>query len=196
MLPSFRNCTIFFRMQYIMSRTKELIVNSLKYYDTNQEKYHIVFNKFKYYSIKRNYGDTEHFVILFYDKDQKLISQSRYEIVGVYYVNSQIWAWSWSIPKLQKNMVYTTRKILNYGLDIVPTDEDMFIKAELVTSRFKISNEIQLNIHAAIASYIAKKPIVYKLIFASPSGTSIWPIQRTIGENDEIFYLYLLDDID
>jgi hypothetical protein len=177
-----------------MSRIKELITNSLKYYDFNQEKYSKLFNKFKYYSIVQVETDIEHDKILFFDKDKQLIFESKYEILGIYYVSSQIWAWSWSIPNLNKNLVYTTRKILNYGLDIIPSREDIFIKAEIITSRFRISNEIQLDIHAAIASYISKKPMIFKLIYNPATVEKPTPILSESSSSDKIYFIYLLTD--
>ena len=57
------------------------------------------------------------------------------------------------------NTNYISRKILNYGLDL-DTNQN-FLKTELVTSRFTVSNLLQLDIHVAIASYLTKIPNIY-----------------------------------
>lgn len=180
-----------------MSQTKELIINALKYYDMNQEKYGKLFNKCKYYSYIKNNSDLDHNKILFYDEKQEKIFESRYEIIGKYYYSSHIWVWSWAHPNMRKNMIYITKKILNYGIDIAPSEDTNFIKAELVTSRFKIYSDIQLDIHAAIASYISKQPMIFKQIFSPETKTDteemIHPLETEPRKFDTISYLYLLD---
>lgn len=180
-----------------MSKTKELIINSLEYYDRNSEKNRRIFQKIKYYSYERSQSDVEHNSIIFYDKNKKEIYRSRYEIIGTYYSTQKLWTWSWSVPNFDKNSVYISRKILNYGLDIPPLKEDLFMKAELITSRFKITNEVQLDIHIAIASYISKKPMIYKIVenLGKKFNEPIIPVMEE--EKDyKIYYLFLLDDKD
>jgi hypothetical protein len=144
-------------------KAKELIKIALSYFDTNNEKYASLYDKFKYFTIDKSNNDTEHGIIKFYDKDDKLIFQSKYEVLGFYDNSSHLWVWGWAIPMLYKNEVYLSRKILNYGLDL-SLNEDKFLKSELITSRFIISDPIQLNIHASIASYISKTPMIFQLI--------------------------------
>ena len=146
-----------------MSKTKDLILNSLEYFDKFQEKYSDFFSKIKYYSYSYSENDLQHNKILFYDQDKKLIFESRFEIIGIFNKGPNIWAWAWSIPYLSKNTIYTSRKILNYGLDIIPTTENQFIKTELVTSRFRISHQTQLDLHVSMASYLSKIPMIYKI---------------------------------
>ncbi|CAH6421503.1 Hypothetical protein KVN_LOCUS316 [uncultured virus] len=146
-----------------MNKTKELILNSLEYYDKYLEKYNDFFSSIKYYSYLYSESDLEHNKIVFFDKNKQKIFESRFEIIGIYNKGPNIWAWAWSIPYLNKNTIYTSRKILNYGLDIVPSTENQFIKTELVTSRFRISHITQLDLHVSIASYLSKIPMIYKI---------------------------------
>lgn len=179
-------------------KTKELIINALKYYDLNNGKYFKIFDKIKYYSIVRSESDLEHNIVIFYDKHKNVILQSKYEILGIYNSDSNLWAWSWAMPSYQKNEVYLARKILNYGLDLIP-HESLFLKSELITSRFKINDVIQLDIHAAIASYISKNPIVYKLIF-DPTKTNnndrsdMYETLDEITPTSIVWFFYLLDE--
>jgi hypothetical protein len=77
-----------------------------------------------------------------------------------------------------KNSTYLSRKLLNYGLDI-DNEELIQLKSELITSRFKIKNTLQLDIHLALAGYLCKNPIIYKHI---------------IGEKETMtYYMFLLD---
>lgn len=180
-----------------MDKIKELITNSLRYYDLNNEKYSRIFDKASFYSIIRSKNDLSHDVILLYDKNKNKIFKSRYEALGFYSLNAQLWSWAWSIGSYEKNLVYISRKILNYGLDIAPK-EDPFLKSELITSRFRITNDIQLDIHAAIASYISKKPIVFKLIsdpnLAIENELNIYELIKEQSTTSIIYFLFLLDE--
>lgn len=147
----------------MLDKVKELIKTALSYFDINNEKYSSLYDKFKYFTIVKSNNDIDHGVIKFYDKNSDMVFQSKYEILGFYDNQSHLWIWGWAIPTLYKNEVYLSRKILNYGLDL-SLNEDIFLKSELITSRIIISDPIQLNIHASIAAYISKTPMVYQLI--------------------------------
>lgn len=183
--------------------SSNIIVNSLSYYDKNTDKYKYIFEDVKYISFQKQdkkKGDMIRNQIYFYDKHKNKIHTSRYEVIGIYENQTKSWIWGWANPKFEKNTTYISRQILNYGLDI---EDNSFLKAELITSRFRISNPVQLDIHSAIASYISKNPIVYRYIF-NPNK----PIQLDAkGENsiaeitseyesDEYtgYYLFILDD--
>lgn len=137
-----------------------IIVDSLRYYDKNMMKYNSFFNKIKRIEIEESQYDIVHNNMLFYDKNDNLILQSRYELIGIYSVIGKIWAWSWATPANSKNKIQIIKKVLNYGIDLNPSD--LFLKTELITSRFKITNKIQIDIHVAIASYLSKQPLIYK----------------------------------
>lgn len=184
-----------------MSKTKELILNSLRYYDENQEKYIKITEKFKRYSFN-NYdeNDLEHARIIFYDDENNKLAEYKYEILGIYYTTSKNWSWSWAIPILKKKFSYIAKKTFNYGLDLDPELEDIYTRAELITSRFNISSDIQIDIHVAIASYISKQPFIFKLIIKIPyaeaiEGTeNIFSIPTEIKKNYQIYFLYIIED--
>jgi hypothetical protein len=146
-----------------MNQTVNIVTEALEYYDKNKEASNKLFSKIKYYKLVNTSIDTEHSKILFYDGDQKKIFESRYEVIGIFNSEVQMWVWAWSIPKFNKNDIYTVKKILNYGIDIPPTADIKFLKSELITSRFRVTDPIQLEIHASIASYISKIPLIYNL---------------------------------
>ena len=56
------------------------------------------------------------------------------------------------------------RNILNYGLNLDPITENTFLKTELITSRFRINDPVQLDVHIAISSYLSKVPFIFKHI--------------------------------
>jgi hypothetical protein len=138
-----------------------IISNSLEYYDKNLEQNKDFYNSINYINIIKaegnNYNDYNY--IDFYDKNKNLIKKSKYEILGVYNSSNNIWTWGWSIAKLNKNNVVTSKKIFNYGFDL--DSDNIYLKNELVTSRFKISNPIQLEIHVSIGAYLSKKSMVF-----------------------------------
>ncbi len=178
----------------------DIIINSLNYYDTNYEKYDKLIESIVYIKFIRKNNDLEHNVLIFYDKNKKEIFQSKYEIIGIYNKSYNLWVWAWAMPKLKKNLSYISRKILTYGLDL---DYDKnYIKSELITSRFKITNQTQLDIHISIASYLAKIPMIYKFV-SNPYNTedpNSDNMIKIIDENNEFdtdlnvnYYLFILD---
>ena len=183
-----------------MDKTRDLITNSLEYYDRNREKYSKLFSKIKYYSYEYSDSDLEHNKIIFYDKHKNLIFTSRYEIIGIFNNYSNTWAWAWSIPYLGKNTIITSKKILNYALDIEPNDDNQFIKTELITSRLRISNLTQIDLHVAIVSYISKNPLIFKIgihpIMASNyQFGDIIKIEKKVFDfpNYQLYFFFLLD---
>lgn len=180
-----------------------IVVNSLAYYDKNTEKYEPMFSNVKYINFppgdKSIKGDISRRYIAMYDKNKKEIYKSRYEIIGIYENTSKTWSWAWSIPKLKKNITYISRQILNYGLDLdVSEQNSLFLKSELITGRFRITSDIQLDLHASIASYISKQPIVYKFIFHRDSADTTADMVEVVDDveldgNYSMYYLFILD---
>jgi hypothetical protein len=132
-----------------------LVLNSFEYYDKNNQKIKDKFTNVKYISLEMINNDLEHNKIIFYDKDLKELFKSRFERLGIFESKSQIWSWAWTISYFKKNETNIIRKILFYGTDL-DSDKSSFLKSELITSRFRITNKVQLDIHCAIASYLSK----------------------------------------
>src|SRR6516225_2648469 len=101
-----------------MDKTKDLVINALKYYDTNNEKYSKIINKTKYYSVIWSQSGTEHNKIVFYNSEKKEFFRSRFEVLGFYYSQFKLWVWGWSIASLPKNQIVLSKKMLNYGIDL------------------------------------------------------------------------------
>lgn len=182
---------------YKSSTAINLISDSLEYYDNNTEKYNDFFKKVKYVKFIDVIKDMDHNIIRMYDRDKNEILKSRYEIIGIYNNKSKTWTWAWSIPRFRKNTTHIARKIVNYGMDLDP--ESRFLKTELITSRFRITNPIQLDIHAAIASYLSRQYVVYKYIsyitFTADSNglVDITNIPKENIDEYSIYYMFLLD---
>ena len=140
------------------------IGEALDSHDTFTEKIRPFLFKIKYLSYPPIYEFASDNIIRFYDEDKNLLLKSRFEYMSIYYENTRTLKWAWSIPSLNKRFTSLSRKLLEYALDLDSSVEsELLLKAELLNSRIKIENDLQLTIHTAIASYLAKQPFIYKL---------------------------------
>lgn len=177
--------------------TITLIKTALEYYDKNQQKYADLLKNVKFIKFIKAEKNIDHSVVVFFDSDKKEIYRSRYEIIGVHNVYSNIWTWAWAIFSLKKNNTNIMRKIWNYGAVLDPSDK--YLKLELITSRFRIDDPIQIDIHIAMSSYLSKMPCVYKYLVTSNSVIDDDGFIKTTGlhdipPNDETYYyMFLLD---
>jgi len=176
-----------------MSNTIALVTDALAYYDQSNEKYQNSFKNVKYTKTFRSNNDLEHNVIVMYNDKKEEILRSRYEIIGLFNSDSKIWTWAWAIPKFSKNNTHIIRKILNYGTELDP--ENMFLKMELITSRFRIADPIQLDIHVSIASYLSKKPLIYNHYTHMEYKLDVDNYYDIKTESDHftIYYMFLID---
>ena len=137
-----------------------IITDALEYYDKYHEKYRDIYLHINYISFELSKKDLEPNIIILYDSELKEIFRSRFERIGILDLKSQIWTWAWARSDLQKNETTIIRKILFYGTELNP--DINYLKTELITSRFKITNKIQLDIFCAISAYLSKKPKIFK----------------------------------
>ena len=177
--------------------SNNLVPDALEFYDKNCERYDNLFDRVKYIKFVTGTKDMDPSYIHMYDEDKKEIIKSRYENIGVYNNKSKTWAWAWSMPRFSKNTTNIARKIINYGMDLSP--DSQFLKMELITSRFRISDHVQLEMHVAIASYLSKKPLVYEYIsyinfkLDADKLIDITDIREDDRENYTSYFLFLLD---
>jgi len=181
-----------------------LVNNAFEYYDKNNEKNMDKFINVVYISLDRKQNDLEHSILSFYDKNLKLLFSYKFERIGMYDKKSNIWSWAWTIPYFNKNETNIIRKILYYGVEL--NSNSIFLKTELVTSRFRITNNAQLDLHCAIASYLAKKPLIFKYkFFSNPEIIEdkyvniLYPKYTYDKDQKETYeivnYVYLLDEV-
>jgi len=153
-----------------------IIPDALKYYDDNNNRFQKIRHRIKYFEKvsrttdedhdKENTFKTDHVVYSFYDKNKELLFTSRVERIGKYYVDQSIWIWAWALPNINKSASTTIRNVFLYGTDINVINagklnyENLLLKNELITSRSIITDPIQVEIHCALASYLAKRPMV------------------------------------
>ena len=109
-------------------------------------------------------------------KNNKLVCTAQFEKMGYYNTKLNLWVWAWAfnalagLPSPEKNELYLSKKLLNYGLDIELSNNSKkndfnLLKEILTNSRILISNNISLNLLVYISLYITKKDysIIYKV---------------------------------
>ena len=171
-----------------------LVTTALEYYDTNNETYNNAFKNVYYTKFIQAENDLEHNIIIYYDKNKNEILRSKYEIIGLYNSNSNTWTWAWAISSFKKNNTNIVRKIWNYGAVLDPTVK--YLKTELVTSRFRVADPIQLDIHVSIASYLSKNPLIYKhYSHVHPKIDADGYLHVNTNNDDQytIYFMFLLD---
>jgi hypothetical protein len=183
---------------YVMSDNVSLVTDALEYYDMNNDKFGDNFKNVRYVKFEMAANDIDHNKITMYDKNKKQVYRSKYELIGLHNSDTKTWVWGWAIPSFKKNTTNIVRKIMNYGAELDP--DSRFLKTELITSRFRISDPIQLDVHTAIASYLAKKPVIYKLysykdfILDEENYLDVTRSKDVKESNSyTIYYLYILD---
>lgn len=139
-----------------MNDFTQIVKSALEYYDDNTLKHYDKMKTFKYYKVDKDIGK-----IFFYDKNKILIHDSHYEVIGRLIQAQKIWVWGWSASELTKDIIKTSRKVLNYALDL--DTQNISLKTELITSRFQVTHPIQIDIHVALTSFLSKQPMIYKL---------------------------------
>lgn len=176
----------------------DIVNDALKFYDHNNELYKNIKKKIKYVRhAPMNSTDVESVRLTFYDADQNELFTSRVEILGKYYNSIKTWVWGWSLPGINKSLTSIIRKVFLYGTDIDLNNNpaNVLLKNELVTSRFRIEDDVQLDIHCAIASYLAKRPFVFAwkdLMFKEGEPTEV-KSEFYEGETDVTFYTFIID---
>jgi hypothetical protein len=185
----------------------DLIQNSLEYYDVNREKYQKFVDKIKYIKFKTSSSESNHNTLKFYDENKIELFDSAYEIIGAYMTDSKIWTWAWSIPTASNGQTYIISKIFNYARQL--PKKELFLKTELLTSKFQISTRVQLDIHASIASYLSRQPFILSYIFEAndydTEKNDLFPPYKQLKDMEDInklppnsivHFLFILDPLD
>jgi hypothetical protein len=147
-----------------------LIDKALSYYDNHNIEYA------KYINSENILLERDKNIIKFPDSN----AEFKYEFLGIFDNTTNIWMWAWLVPEFNYNETTIVRKLLNYGLKISPTpmarltNEQLYLKTQMVNGRFLLYDEFQLDLHLAISSYLAKdniKFIYYKKKYLNKEKT-------------------------
>ncbi len=141
-----------------------LINNALIYYDKQNIEYDNYINSDNI-TVERETNK-----IVFNDINELNSKELNYEFLGIFDNTTNIWIWAWLVPEFMFNETNISRKLLNYGLKISPTpinkldNEQLYLKTQMVNSRFLLYDDFQLDLHLAISSYLAKDS--FKFIYS------------------------------
>lgn len=178
----------------------DIIAKSLEYYDKNNEKYSKIIKNIKY--CKKDETSVPGTIKFnFYDKNKNLLFSSRIELIGVYHRLINTWIWGWSNFDFKKEYINTIRKIFTYGsnIDYTINDETAYtskmLKKNLITSRFKIIDYIQVETQCAISSYLTKLPFILEWKEINLDNT----LNKFVGQyspynpESSSFYFFIID---
>ena len=179
----------------------DIINDAFNYYDGNNELYRSIKKKIKYAKVLQNDKNSNEIDCIrytFYDENRQELFSSRIEILSKYYSQINTWIWGWSLSTVEKSATKIIRKVFQYGTDIDIRNDNIsniLLKSELLTSRFKITDQVQIDMHCAIASYLAKKPFILlcKDLFLEPNKLGEIFIDEYNGVSNIDYYLFILD---
>ena len=141
-----------------MDNFAQLIQDAFEYYDKNMIENDEKYRTYEYVS----YEDTPN-TLIFYDKNNNKVNQTTYEIIGQIMYSSGVWIWGWSNSRLDKLHIPTSKRLLEYGLELENILRSRILKTALITSRIYITSPIQIEMFVALASFLSKRPFVYRL---------------------------------
>lgn len=161
------------------SSLKQLVKKALLNYDIKNEKHKEIINTKEYIFNEENATLTFN----------KLNKKFKFNILGIFDYSKKIWIWSWLVPSYSYNHILYTKKLLDYGIKINPGKIDkefLWIKSQLVNSRFLLDDSLQLDIHLAVISYLMKDNFDF-----------IYPVtkQMTKEKDDKLIIYYILKEI-
>lgn len=163
----------------------DIITDSFEYYDKYQELYFDFIQKIATIELHGAKSDK----CKIFDKNDNVIYDSTFEILGQYNNLSKIWVWSWALPWLPPNSTNISKKIIKYAVDL--DIDKVYLKLELTTSRFKISNNLQIDMHMAISAYIAKQPLILIINNVEHGKTFILSKNYDIKETNDVNHVII-----
>lgn len=168
-----------------MNNFTYLIKNALEYYDINAMKYYDKSNTFKFYKLIKSERK-----ILFYDGNKQKIAEYTYDAIGKYIPSKNLWSWAWATAELSKDLTKQSRQVLNYAFEL--DDEDLMLKTELITSRYKITSPIQLDFHVALTMFLSKKPFMYILNYFEETNKNQDELIKIITDGQPLISFFML----
>ena len=96
-----------------------MIPAALMFYDTNNHQYEKDFKKVKQTHMALSRNDVDPSTIELYDKNNNMLRRCTFQILGRYEKQTQQFQWSWGITMLPKHLTKITRRLFNYGTNIL-----------------------------------------------------------------------------
>lgn len=103
-----------------------------------------------------------------FDKNNKKIFVADVALISIHIKNFNLWCWGWALPYFHKNMTWHVKRLFEYGYNIVIKERykiDALIKSMLITSRFIIKEQYNLDILLALTMYLTKSNGIIKEIY-------------------------------
>jgi len=163
---------------------KPSIKNSIEYYDSYKSKVNNIINNTEFIQFVNNDNITNQ--IIFFDKNNKILLKSSYEIISVYLPTQKIWKWSWSVP-LPANNTFISRKLVEYACSLNDLS-DILIKSILTNSKINISNDIQIDILLSLISKLTKNPFIFEYIPVAPIDFNKKNVDSNIDTKNNIIH--------
>jgi hypothetical protein len=157
----------------LKNRINEIMLNSFKIYDKKNNEYKKLINDHDIYL------DKEEGLIIF----NKINMKFKYELLGIFDNTNLIWIWSWMIPSISFNKMLLSKKVLDYGLNLETknNDDTIYLKTQFLNSRFKIDNNLQLEINLILSTYIIREDFLF-----------LYPLEYKFNNNKNKITRYLL----
>jgi hypothetical protein len=176
-----------------------ILTQALEYFDKNNEKFSKLRNKIKYVSVYTTKEGIKKRKLIFFDENKNKLFTSRFEIISKFYKKPKIWVWGWGVPNISNYLTNIIRKLWNYGVSLEYNDtkiQQLVLKNDLITSRFVINDDTQLDIHLSLASYLTKIPYTYFISdeFINENIEMIQIDDESYENSETIYFIYLLDN--
>lgn len=134
-----------------------LIKSSLEYYDLKFNKLLKnlnvdINNKIRKNEINSDLGEN---IFTINDKNNNNKFKSKYEILCKIDEDNKLLTWSWALSNINKNNIYLSKSLLNYGLDL--NDKSLLeLKTMLINSKLNYNNELSLIMILKISLFLTK----------------------------------------
>lgn len=157
-------------------KDNNLIALSLIYFDIQKEKYKKYYKKNIDLILQHVYDEDLYLPNFIFKKNNLQILEGDYNIIGIFYKNTNEFRWGWDFIYLSKNNnliknnTYFIRQIINYILDFNINkdnlEQDIFLYTNLkeffLKPKILIKNKLELEIILAITQFITKSEMIYK----------------------------------
>lgn len=173
----------------------EIVKNALHYYDEHLFKYSPFYDVYSHCKFPVS-GNT----IQIYSRDDKIIYSGRYEVLCCYVELENLLVWGWAIPWTFGEMITTSRRILNYALDMPCEDLINPLKEALITSRIRMSDAkvtkfIQIDILVSLACFLSDRRVVIRVTADRSQGSKkIGNLKPSETTDPFIYFLVLVDE--